>query len=87
MMILLNDDDEIKKFPKYNKFDNLFKTNAKMGIGIDENMDYLITNILEKSENCINNNENVPLKINRENFVLERNKISEEKLKIKSGCC
>ncbi len=58
-----------------------------MGIGIDESMDYLIKNILERSEKCKDNIGKNPIEKNRESLVLERKKISDEKLKIKNKCC
>ena len=58
-----------------------------MGIGIDESMDYLINNILERSEKCKDDIGKNPIEKNRESLVLEKKKISDEKLKIKNKCC
>ena len=71
---VVKNDEEIKKFAKNNKFDNLFKTSAKMGIGIDESMDYLIKNILERSEKCKDDIGKNPIEKNRESLVLEKKK-------------
>ena len=70
----IENDSEIQKFAKNNNFDNLFKTSAKMGIGIDESMDYLIKNILERSEKCKDDDEKNPLEKNRLSLVLEKEK-------------
>ena len=80
-------DNEIKKFAKDNNFDNLFKTSAKLGIGIDESMDYLIKNILERVEKFNNSNEKKPVEKNRLSLVLEKKKISDEKININNDCC
>lgn len=48
----LQDEEEVKKFAEENKFLNVFKTSAKMGIGIDECMEFLITNIIERLDKC-----------------------------------
>ncbi len=58
-----------------------------MGIGIDESMDYLIKNVLGRSEKCKDNIGKNPIEKNRESLVLERKKISDEKSKIKNKCC
>ncbi len=83
----IQNDNEIKKFAKDNNFDNLFKTSAKLGIGIDESMDYLIKNILERIEKFKNDNEKNPIEKNRLSLVLEKNKISDEKININNDCC
>ena len=83
----IQNDDEIKKFAEDNKFDNLFKTSAKLGIGIDESMDYLIKNILERVEKFNNSNEKKPVEKNRLSLVLEKKKISAEKININNDCC
>ena len=83
----IQNDNEIKKFAKDNNFDNLFKTSAKLGIGIDESMDYLIKNILERVEKFNNSNEKKPVEKNRLSLVLEKNKISDEKININNDCC
>ncbi len=83
----IENDSEIKKFDKDNNFDNLFKTSAKLGIGIDESMDYLIKNILERIEKFKNDNEKNPIEKNRLSLVLEKNKISDEKININNDCC
>ena len=83
----IQNDNEIKKFAKDNNFDNLFKTSAKLGIGIDESMDYLIKNILERVEKYNNSNEKKPVEKNRLSLVLEKKKISDEKININNDCC
>jgi translation initiation factor 2 gamma subunit (eIF-2gamma) len=83
----IQNDNEIKKFAKDNNFDNLFKTSAKLGIGIDESMDYLIKNILERVEKFNNSNEKKPVEKNRLSLVLEKKKISDEKININNDCC
>ncbi len=83
----IENDSEIQKFAKDNNFDNLFKTSAKLGIGIDESMDYLIKNILERVEKFNNSNEKKPVEKNRLSLVLEKKKISDEKININNDCC
>ena len=44
------DDAEVKEFADKNKFINVFKTSAKMGNGIEECMEFLITTIIDRLE-------------------------------------
>ena len=83
----IQNDDEIKKFAEDNKFDNLFKTSAKLGIGIDESMDYLIKNILERVEKLKKDDEKNPLEKKRLSLVLEKEKVYDEKININNDCC
>ena len=83
----IQNDNEIKKFAKDNNFDNLFKTSAKLGIGIDESMDYLIKNILERVEKLKKDDEKNPLEKKRLSLVLEKEKVYDEKININNDCC
>ena len=59
-----------------------------MGIGVDECMEFLITNILERIEKCSKEGKN-PLEKDRQNLVLEHKKIIEQNNSNKKmgGCC
>ena len=83
----IENDSEIQKFAKDNNFDNLFKTSAKLGIGIDESMDYLIKNILERVEKLKKDDEKNPLEKKRLSLVLEKEKVYDEKININNDCC
>ena len=84
----LKDEEEIKKFAEDNKYIGYFRTSVKMGIGIDECMEFLITNILERIEKCSKEGKN-PLEKDRQNLVLEHKKIIEQNNSNKKmgGCC
>ena len=84
----LKDEEEIKKFAEDNKYIGYFRTSVKMGIGIDECMEFLITNILERIEKCSKEGKN-PLEKDRQNLVLEHKKIVEQNNSNKKmgGCC
>ena len=83
---LLKDDTEIKKFTEENKFDNFFKTSAKMGLGINECMDYLIKNILERSEKVTQAGDN-PFDKDRKSLVLKPAKEGQNGKNDQGGCC
>ena len=55
------DDEEIKKFAEENKFIGYFRTSVKEGIGVEECMDFLIGNILERIEKCSKEGNSNPL--------------------------
>ena len=84
----LKDEEEIKKFAEDNKYIGYFRTSVKMGIGVDECMEFLITNILERIEKCSKVGKN-PLEKDRQNLVLEHKKIIEQNNSNKKmgGCC
>ena len=84
----LKDEEEIKKFAEDNKYIGYFRTSVKMGIGVDECMEFLITNILERIEKCSKEGKN-PLEKDRQNLVLEHKKIIEQNNSNKKmgGCC
>ena len=83
------DDEEIKKFANENKFDNYFRTSVKMGIGIDECMEYLIKNIIERSEKINKDGDKNLFEKDKKNMVLERKKPNENNnnRSMKNGCC
>ncbi len=85
---IVKDEEEIKKFAEENKFINYFRTSAKMGIGIDECMEFLITHILDKIEKCTSEGNANPLEKDRKSLVLEHKKINEvNKGNNAVGCC
>ena len=84
----LKDEEEIKKFAEDNKFIGYFRTSVKMGVGVDECMEFLITNILERIAKCSVGGKN-PLEKDRQNLVLEHKKIIDQNNpnKATGGCC
>ena len=82
------DDERVKEFAEKNNFINIFKTSAKMGIGIDECMNYLIENIIERIEKFKEKEGKDPLVKDVKNIVIEKKKVSNNNdgNKIK-GCC
>ena len=83
----LKDEEEIKKFAEENKFIGYFRTSVKMGTGVDECMEFLISNILERIAKCSKEGEN-PLQTDRQNLVLEHKKANEQSNNAAmGGCC
>ena len=78
--------EKINKFTEENKFDNFFKTSAKMGLGINECMDYLIKNILERSEKVTQAGDN-PFDKDRKSLVLKPAKEGQNGKNDQGGCC
>lgn len=48
----IRNDAESKDFCDKNKFINFFRSSAKLGININEAMEYLIKSIITRLENC-----------------------------------
>ena len=84
---IVKDEEEIKKFAEENKFINYFRTSAKMGIGIDECMEFLITHILDKIEKCTQEGNANPLEKDIKNLVIEHKTINEPRKGAAGGCC
>ena len=83
----LKDEEEIKKFAEDNKFIGYFRTSVKMGVGVDECMEFLITSILERIAKCSKDGNN-PLEKDRENLVLEHKKATQQNTNsTMGGCC
>jgi small GTP-binding protein len=80
------DETEIKKFAEDNKFVGYFRTSVKMGIGVDECMEFLITTILERIEKCTKEGTN-PLEKDRKSLVLEHKKVTEVNGNNMGGAC
>ena len=83
----LKNDDEIKEFAQSHKFDSFFRTSAKMGIGIDECMDYLISNIIERSNKIKKDEDSDPFEKDKKNLVLDHKKPTGKAEGVKLGCC
>ncbi|MCQ2817361.1 MAG: GTP-binding protein [archaeon] len=70
----LRNDEEIKQFAKDNGFVNYFKTSCKDGTGINECMDFLIQNIVDRMEEYAKST-NIPLVTDdRSSVVIEKTK-------------
>ena len=84
----LKDEEDIKKFAEDNKYIGYFRTSVKMGVGVDECMEFLITNVLERIAKCSVGGKN-PLEKDRQNLVLEHKKIIDQNNpnKATGGCC
>ena len=83
----LVDEEAIKKFAEDNKFIGYFRTSVKMGVGVDECMDFLIGNILDRIEKCSKDGNN-PLEKDVKNLVLEHKKAGEGNNNSgMGGCC
>ena len=83
-----NDDEEqMKEFCEKNKFLKCFKTSAKTGTNIDEAMNFLISNIIDKMEALVQSGTN-PFEKDRKSMVLQSAKHSENNKENNGmGCC
>lgn len=84
------DEEEIKAFAEENKFSGFFKTSAKLGVGINECMEFLIKLIIERTEKCAKSGEGNPFEKDMKNLVLEHKKAgssTEQGKKVGGGCC
>ena len=84
---VVKEETEIKQFAEENKFVGYFRTSVKMGIGVDECMEFLITNILERIEKCSKEGNSNPLEKDVRNLVLEHKKVEEGNNNKMGGCC
>ena len=58
-----------------------------MGIGIDECMDYLISNIIERSNKIKKDEDSDPFEKDKKNLVLDHKKPTGKAEGVKLGCC
>ena len=90
--ILINDNDNddenmIKEFCEKNKFLRCFKTSAKTGTNIEEAMNFLISNIIDRMDKIAQSGSN-PFEKQRESLVLQKSKNSDNnKDNNMNGCC
>ena len=82
-----DDEDMIKDFCEKNKFLRCFKTSAKAGTNIEEAMNFLIGNIVDKMEKISESGTN-PFEKDRRSLVLQSKKHTENnKDNNNAGCC
>ena len=82
-----DDEEEMKDFCEKNKFLRCFKTSAKTGTNIDEAMNFLISNIIDKMEALVQSGTN-PFEKDRKSMVLQSAKHSENNKENNGmGCC
>ena len=82
----IKNNSEIKKFAEDNKFNGFFRTSVKMGIGIDECMEFLITNILDRMKNCSKIRRN-SFEEDKNNLILEKKIVNESNEEMGKLCC
>ena len=83
-----NDDENmIKEFCEKNKFLRCFKTSAKTGTNIEEAMNFLISNMIDRMDKIAQSGSN-PFEKQRESLVLQKSKNSDNnKDNNMNGCC
>ena len=82
-----DDEDMIKDFCDKNKFLRCFKTSAKTGTNIEEAMNFLISNIIDKMEKITSSGTN-PFQKQRGSLVLQKNNHKENNKENNNlGCC
>ena len=81
------DENMIKEFCEKNKFLRCFKTSAKTGTNIEEAMNFLISNIIDRMDKIAQSGSN-PFEKQRESLVLQKSKNSDNnKDNNMNGCC
>ncbi len=75
-------ESDLIEFSERNKFIGCFRSSAKMGININESMEFLIKTIVER----LNLSSNEMLEKDRKSIVLENNKTNSRD-KPKDNCC
>ena len=84
----LGNEEEISNFGKENGFINFFRTSAKTGLGVDECMDYLIKNIVDRLDEFLAKNPNNQLDPNRTSIVkIQQPKKDTTNMLTKQSCC
>lgn len=81
-------DSKMKNFFEDNRFLNYFQTSVKMGVNVNECMEYLIEHIITRLiEHSMNTN--TPMTEDRKSIVIQNPKEQEALMKIeeKSDCC
>lgn len=68
----VDNEEQIRKFANENNFDGFFRTSAKMGININESMDFLISIIIERIDKIKGDKDINPLEKSRKNIILEK---------------
>ena len=79
-------DDKVKEICEKHKFVNSFKTSAKMGIGIEECMQFIIGNIIDRMEKCSTDGKD-PFEKDRKSIVLQKSKEQSDNVGVTGGCC
>lgn len=81
-------DPQLEEFGSSNGFCGSFRTSAKTGLNINESMEYLIKNIIQRME-AMQSKEGEVFKTERNVVALDPEKHSEvaTKRKQKDGCC
>ncbi len=86
-----SDNSELEEFGASNEFCGSFKTSAKTGLNINESMEYLIKNIIQRMEAMQSKGNEEVFNTNRKNVTLDPEKHNEvvtaTKRKQKDGCC
>jgi len=86
-----SDNSELEEFGASNGFCGSFKTSAKTGLNINESMEYLIKNIIQRMEAMQSKGNEEVFNTNRKNVTLDPEKHNEvvtaTKRKQKDGCC
>jgi translation initiation factor 2 gamma subunit (eIF-2gamma) len=73
----LKDDIELKEFAEKNKFNGYFRSSAKLGININESMEFLIKTIIKRMEDN-STNDRVSQDVVK-SIILKNSKTIEQK--------
>ena len=82
----VQDDEEIKEFAEQHRFVNVFKTSAKMGIGIDECMEFIIGNIIDRLDKLAQEGK-LPVEKERSSIILQSAKAANKPEEQSGGMC
>ena len=81
----IKDDSDLKEFAQKNKFIGSFRSSAKLGININESMEYLIQNVVTKMEEKSKDGE-IVLEKDRKSIILGSAN-NKPATKSKDNCC
>jgi translation elongation factor EF-4 len=76
----------IREFSEHNKFINFFRCSAKLGLNVNEAMEFLIKIIVERMDATSKDNQTL-IENDRKSIILGDDKYSNNKDQSKGGCC
>ena len=83
----LGNEEEVRKFGEENGYINFFRTSAKTRLGVDECMDFLIQNIVDRLDEYLAKNPDTTLDPNRTSIVKMNQPKKDTTMVQNEGCC
>lgn len=83
----LGNEEEVRKFGEENGYINFFRTSAKTRYRVDECMDFLIQNIVDRLDEYLAKNLDTTLDPNRTSIVKMNQPKKDTTMLQSEGCC